>query len=191
MIGPFVEFEKNPVLKPGNGFYSKAVYNPAVIKEGDTFFMFFRAESFQGKLTGRIGLAESKDGFSFKIHPQPVIVPDSKFDKMGCEDPRIVKIGDTFYLTYVSNAGKYRRGNICLATSRDLIHWEKHGTVLEPKSKWCEGQIDLFCLLQKTGVNFSERVLIMWSLKALLWRSHAGFFTTVRLIRSAVLLYGI
>lgn len=151
MVGPFVDFERNPVLKPGKGFYSKAVYNPAVIKEGNTFFMLFRAESLENKLTGRIGLAESKDGFIFKIYPHPVIVPDSEFDRMGCEDPRIVKIGDTFYLTYVGNAGKYKRSNISLATSKDLIHWEKHGSILLPESSWCQGQV-------KAGAILSNKI---------------------------------
>jgi len=45
MIGPFVEYEKNPILKPGSSFYSKAAYNPAVIKENNHYTMFFRGES--------------------------------------------------------------------------------------------------------------------------------------------------
>jgi len=31
MVGPFVDYEGNPVLAPGSDFEAKAVYNPAVI----------------------------------------------------------------------------------------------------------------------------------------------------------------
>jgi predicted GH43/DUF377 family glycosyl hydrolase len=47
----------------------------------------------------------------------------------GVEDPRIVKGGDGRYLlTYTAYDGKTAR--LCLASSRDLITWERHGPVL-------------------------------------------------------------
>jgi predicted GH43/DUF377 family glycosyl hydrolase len=57
--------------------------------------MFYRAETDDG-LTGRIGLAESHDGFHFTCNPEPVLTPDEDFDKGGCEDPRIVKFEETY-----------------------------------------------------------------------------------------------
>lgn len=141
MIGPFVEYEKNPILKPGSGFYSKAAYNPAVIKENNQYNMFFRGESYESSLTGVIGIAKSSDGFNFEIVMEPVIVPDNEYDKFGCEDPRIVKIKEIYYLTYVGNPGKYGRGNICLATSKDLTTWQKHGSILIPTNDWDKGQV--------------------------------------------------
>lgn len=147
MIGPFLDFKKNPVLMPGSGFDSKGAFNPAVIREGDNYLMLYRAESLEDSLTGRIGLARSRDGFRFVKHPEPVIVPDKDFDRFGCEDPRLVKIGDTYYLTYVSNCGRYERGNICLAPSRTLMHWEKHGTTRKPQKDWDRGQVKAGAIL--------------------------------------------
>lgn len=151
VIGPFVDYPKNPILAPGKDFTSKGIFNPTVIKEGREFFMLFRAETDDG-LTGRIGLAMSSDGIHFTIYPKPVIVPSSDFDRFGCEDPRVVKFGDTYFLTYVGNSGGYNVGNICLATSKDLFHWEKHGSVLQPmEGRWDSGQI-------KAGVIVPDKI---------------------------------
>jgi len=147
MIGPFLDFKENPVLMPGSGFDSRGAFNPAVLKEGNDYFMLYRAESLEDGLTGRLGLARSQDGFSFVRHPEPVIVPDKDFDRFGCEDPRLVKIGDTNYLTYVGNCGRYETGNICLATSGDLMHWEKHGPILKPQKDWDRGQVKAGAIL--------------------------------------------
>jgi predicted GH43/DUF377 family glycosyl hydrolase len=140
VIGPFRDYNKNPILKPGSGFDSKGVFNPAVIKEGDNYFMLYRAESLGDSLTGKIGLARSQDGINFVKHPEAVIVPDEGFDRFGCEDPRLVKVGGTYYLTYVGNRGRYETVNICLATSNDLIHWKKHGPIPMLPKGWSQGQ---------------------------------------------------
>jgi len=151
IIGPFVDYPKNPILAPGKGFTSKGVYNPTVIKEGRNFFMLFRAEAGDG-VTGKIGLAKSRDGIQFSLHPKAVLVPSADFDKSGCEDPRVVKFKDTYFLTYVGNSGRYNVGNICLATSKDLLHWKKHGSILQPKKgRWDSGQI-------KAGVILPEKI---------------------------------
>lgn len=149
-IRGFKDYEHNPILKPSEGFYSKGIYNPSVWKEGKRFYMFFRAEAEDG-LTGRIGMAESEDGFHFFCHKEPILSPEDDFDRLGCEDPRIVKIGDTYYLTYVGNSGRYNVSNICIATSKDLMKWEKLGPVKPKNGLWCGGQI-------KAGVIVPERI---------------------------------
>lgn len=133
MIRPFVDSEENPILSPGLGFEAKAVYNPAVMVVNDRFFMLYRAEAGDG-LTGRIGLAESEDGIHFTRHPEPVIVPEHDYEARGCEDPRLVRIEELFWLTYVGNGSG--AGHICLASSKDLLHWKKHGPILQPAHAW-------------------------------------------------------
>lgn len=150
-IGPFIDYPKNPILRPSDGFQSKRLYNPSVLKEGNKFYMFYRAES-EEPLTGRIGFAESEDGFHFICHKEPILSPGDEFDRGGCEDPRIVKLGDTYYLTYVGNSMRYGVSNICLAISKDLIHWEKVGPVLTERPwDWDKGQI-------KAGAIVPERI---------------------------------
>jgi predicted GH43/DUF377 family glycosyl hydrolase len=66
-------------------------------------------------------------------------VPDSPFDQAGCEDPRVVRFGETYYMTYAGNMGGGHDAQ-CLATSPDLIHWQKKGIVLNPQG-WNGGQV--------------------------------------------------
>jgi predicted GH43/DUF377 family glycosyl hydrolase len=89
--------------------------------------MLYRAQDSLG--TSRIGYAESEDGLHFTRHPQPVLSPEEKYEaEGGVEDPRLQKFGDTFYLTYT---GYNRRdAQLCLATSKDLIVWERKGVIV-------------------------------------------------------------
>ena len=77
------------------------------------------------------------------------MVPDRPFDQKGCEDPRLVRFGETYYMTYVGNAGG-DYATQCLATSADLIHWDKKGVVLNPEG-WNKGQV-------KAGVIVPEKI---------------------------------
>jgi predicted GH43/DUF377 family glycosyl hydrolase len=58
------------------------------------------------------------------------MVPEFDYEKHGVEDPRIVKIDDRFYLSYTAYDGTNARG--ALATSEDLVHFEKQGLIVPP-----------------------------------------------------------
>ncbi|MCH8023193.1 MAG: hypothetical protein IIB43_00635, partial [Candidatus Marinimicrobia bacterium] len=126
-----------PIMKPeGTDFESKAVYNPTVIFEDGTINMIYRAEGEETG-TGVLALAFSKDGMNFERYKHnPIIKPEFDYEVFGCEDPRIVKIEETYYLTYVGNDHGRTPGDICLATSRDLRKWEKHGEIIQPAHNW-------------------------------------------------------
>lgn len=85
-----------------------------------------------------IGYAESADGKNFSAREKPFITPDEDYDRYGCEDPRITKFGDTFYITYTALDSpledKSKRPNvrIALATTKDFISIEKHGIIGPP-----------------------------------------------------------
>ena len=119
-----------PILSPSReGFDSRNIYNPAVVKEKDRILMLYRAESEKDNLTGRIGLAISYDGINFFRHPEPVIEPEYLWESAGVEDPRVVKVGKTYYMTYTGYDGKTAR--LCLATSKNILTWKKHGPIFE------------------------------------------------------------
>lgn len=126
--GPFTKYASNPILTPqGDGFESWAVFNPTVITEDGIFYMLYRAEDRKG--VSRIGLAQSEDGINFVRRSEPVLSPTEPYEIWGgCEDPRVVKFGDTYYMTYTAYNGY--RAKLALATSKDLIHWEKHGVII-------------------------------------------------------------
>lgn len=134
-FGLWKRVSTEPILGPtGQGFESAGVFNPAVVKDGGRFVMLYRAQDKYG--TSRLGYATSNDGVHFTRSAQPTFVPKTDYEKDGgVEDPRLVKIAGTWYLTYTG----YNKhdAQLCLATSRDLIHWQRRGILLPAyKGKW-------------------------------------------------------
>jgi predicted GH43/DUF377 family glycosyl hydrolase len=138
-LQPFVKYDGNPILKPeGTTWQSKDIFNPAAWADGDSIWLLYRAEDSTGigrwNGTSRIGLAYTTDGLHFEREPDPVLEPDHDWELPGgCEDPRVVKIGDVFYLTYTGYDGQTAR--LAMASSTNLRSWEKHG-VLFPDRGW-------------------------------------------------------
>jgi predicted GH43/DUF377 family glycosyl hydrolase len=155
---PFGEWKRlnngTPILSPqGEGFESAGLFNPAVVKEGGKFVMLYRAQDKGG--TSRLGYASSSDGVHFTRLPEPVMAPETDYEKGGgIEDPRLVKIEETYYLTYTGYNKK--DAQLCLATSKDLIHWERKGIILPAyKGRWNIGWT-------KSGAILPERINSKW-----------------------------
>jgi predicted GH43/DUF377 family glycosyl hydrolase len=129
---------ETPVLSPqGSGWGSAGTFNPAVVMKDGKFVMLYRAQDANG--TSRLGYAESADGIRFTRREQPVLSPEAPYEKDGgVEDPRIVGIGATYYLTYTGYNKK--DAQLCLATSPDLIHWKRVGVILPAyQGNWNKG----------------------------------------------------
>lgn len=134
----FQRYKRNPIISPdsSNHFESEAAFNPTAVVYDGKVYLLYRAEGLYNEISiSTLCLAISDDGYNFKKHKNnPIIKPTMSEEKRGCEDPRITQIGDTFYLTYTAYDGMYpeRSKNIytALATSKDLINWEKKGIIL-------------------------------------------------------------
>lgn len=148
-LGGFVRPEKaNPIITPNPssqfdcpmqgkkiGWEESDVFNPAATVRDGKICILYRAEDNSatgiGKRTSRIGLAESEDGIHVQRRSTPVLYPDKDNMKEyewpgGCEDPRVAMTEEGVYvMAYTSWNRKVPR--LCIATSRDLIKWEKHG----------------------------------------------------------------
>ncbi len=151
---PFQHWDRlndgNPIMSPkGDGFESAGVFNPAVVKKDGKFVMLYRAQDKGG--TSRLGYAHSTDGIHFIRRSEPVLVPETDYEKDGgVEDPRLVKIGSTYYLTYTGYNKK--DAQLCLATSKDLIHWERKGIIMPAyKGRWNMGW-------PKAGAILNEKI---------------------------------
>jgi predicted GH43/DUF377 family glycosyl hydrolase len=77
--------------------------------------------------------ARSKDGFKFEVEAQPAFSASEPLEAFGVEDPRITRIGDTYWVNYtaVSSAGI----STALASSRDLLSFERHGVIFSPPNR--------------------------------------------------------
>jgi predicted GH43/DUF377 family glycosyl hydrolase len=129
---------EEPIFSPqGNGWESAGTFNPAVVLRDGKVVMLYRSQDGAG--TSRLGYAESADGIHFTRREQPVLTPEVDYEKDGgVEDPRLVKFGDTYYLTYTGYNKK--DAQLCLATSTDLIHWKREGVILPAyKGRWNVG----------------------------------------------------
>ncbi len=134
-FGPWRRASDVPILAPqGRGWESAGTFNPAVAEYNGKFVMLYRAQDAAG--TSRLGYAESTDGIHFTRRAEPVLSPEADYEKDGgVEDPRLQKFGNTFYLTYTGYNKK--DAQLCLATSQDLIHWERKGVILPAyKGNW-------------------------------------------------------
>ena len=137
-FGAWRRVSATPIISPqGDGWESAGTFNPAVVVHDGKIVMLYRAQDKQG--TSRLGYAESKDGLHFARRPEPVFSPEADYEKGGgVEDPRLVKLGETYYLTYTSYNTK--DAQLCLATSKDLVHWERKGVILPAyKGNWNVG----------------------------------------------------
>lgn len=138
----------NPIVRPDttSHFYcpmakrilpweNSDTFNPAATVMNGGIALLYRAEDNTakgiGSRTSRIGYAYSEDGLHFQQHGVPVLFPgDDEFSKMdapgGCEDPRVCMTEDGLYvMTYTS--WNHKTAQLSIATSRDLVHWQKHG----------------------------------------------------------------
>jgi predicted GH43/DUF377 family glycosyl hydrolase len=132
-LGPFTPHARNPILRPrGDTWQATNVYNPAAVVVDELVVLLYRAHGPDG--ISRLGLATSADGFAFDRLDEPVVVPEHDYERQGCEDPRLVKIGHTFFLTYTGFDG--RRAQLCLATSTDLRSWTKQGPLFPDFNTW-------------------------------------------------------
>ena len=120
----------NPVLIPerDNSWEKTAAFNGSVIRDGELTRMVYRAMSSHQihhghpMLLSTIGIADSADGVHFH-NRRRFIKPEKEWEKFGCEDPRITKLGDTYYILYTGLSG-YPPGpdhiKIAVAISSDL-----------------------------------------------------------------------
>jgi predicted GH43/DUF377 family glycosyl hydrolase len=138
--------KENPILEPKkeNWWESGAVFNPGATLFDGKILLFYRAIGEYAHYISRFGLAESEDGIHFKRqNEEPIFVGEKSWEVGAVEDPRIAKIGDDYYITYVCleipprfkpSAGHRKKifPKTALAKTRDFKNFEKLG-VITPK----------------------------------------------------------
>ena len=148
VIGDFVRPEGvNPIIKSTDVEFMDPMsetmlkweesdtFNPAATVKDGEIIVLYRAEDNSaqgiGRRTSRIGYASSKDGVTMNRKTEPVLYPDNDNSKDiewpgGIEDPRVVQLEDGTYAMHYT-AWNRQIPRLAVATSKDLIKWEKHG----------------------------------------------------------------
>ncbi len=125
--GLLKKLKDNPILKPISDHFweSRATFNPAALYEKGKVHIVYRAIGDHD--ISVLGYASSSDGRNIEErHPEPIFAPKSHLGAPtpyvqqapslspytsggggygGCEDPRLTKIGDKIYMTYVAYDG--------------------------------------------------------------------------------------
>lgn len=145
-IGPVTKYPWNPVLAPtpgawDQGHFSGGVHNGSIIVKDNLFYYVYRGErpidipqTSPVDYICDIGVAISEDGIHFRKDTR-----HSPFFRKGedrrysYEDVNIVRYDDTYYLFcnqwLWGKTTDYKVNGIFLATSKDLLNWEKVGIV--------------------------------------------------------------
>jgi len=108
-------YEGNPILSPNpaNGWESAVTANPGAWYDEETrqVKMLYRASAADQEHKVYLGLAVSDDGYTFRrVSDRPALAPSEGFDAGCVEDPRIVKMGEWYFIVYASRpfpAGQY------------------------------------------------------------------------------------
>jgi len=103
----FKEYANNPILSPNpaNNWESAYLYKLSAIVIDDKVWRLYRAQN--STKTSSIGLAWSDDGYNFTRYTNLVLTGTESYEaKGGVEDPRVIRVNGTFYMTYTGFDGK-------------------------------------------------------------------------------------
>jgi len=126
-------YSGNPILTKDDVPYEvTTVHNAGAVKYGDKYILLFRSHLHNGRSI--IGLAESDDGYHFKVRIEPFMIPSNDgefklYEEHGVEDPRITYIDGEYLITYSAYS---RYGvRIGLAKTRDFKELERVALITE------------------------------------------------------------
>lgn len=130
----FKRHEKNPILKPvkTHDWESRCVFNCAAYYNKGIHIVY-RGMGFDQ--ISHFGYAYSKDGYNIeKRLEKPIYSPQDKYETRGVEDPRIVMMNDTVYMTYAGFDGK--GASVCMASLpldkfiKNEWDWKRYSCIL-------------------------------------------------------------
>ncbi len=126
-------YKGNPILTKEDIPYPVAtVHNAGMTKYNGKYIMLFRSHLTNERSI--LGLAESEDGFKFRVNKEPFLTPATngifkKYEEYGVEDPRITLIENTYLITYSAYS---RHGvRIGLAKTYDFKKIERLSLITE------------------------------------------------------------
>jgi beta-1,4-mannooligosaccharide/beta-1,4-mannosyl-N-acetylglucosamine phosphorylase len=125
----FKRYDGNPIITARAVSGANSIFNSAVVKFQKGYAGIFRVDGHN--LSASLHQGFSKDGITWKIGPHPVKMT-TKYDinpTSGGYDPRVVKIGEKFYITWCTGDNG---ASIGLAETSDFKSFRKLEHPLPP-----------------------------------------------------------
>lgn len=153
-VGPFERDDRLTFRRPaewsdptGIGWRSGSLFNPSLLPEGPLLHLYYRASPRMETLDSRIGHAvfDSRTGEWQDDVANPLVYPTLGNEAWGCEDPKVYRGPDGYFLAYngawgVTDDQRSEYGSdlfsgdvgcdINLMYSADLRVWEKLGSIV-------------------------------------------------------------
>ena len=155
-LGRGVKYDRNPILLAPDPTHH--ICHPQIVVRSDKLHLFYLHYDEQRPPAARLALATSRDGLRWERYGgNPILAPTpGAWDSWRTGYHSIVETSGHYHL-YYSGVRKEDRGGwygIGLATSTDLMHWEKHpgNPVLEPTGTGFESlQTQVPCVIIDRG----------------------------------------
>jgi predicted GH43/DUF377 family glycosyl hydrolase len=122
-------YHGNPILVPipDHDWENRTVFNCGVAQEDGKVILIYRAQGMANNVS-RLGYASSSDGFTFSRLDHSVFEPKDETETKGVEDPRLTKLGDTWYMLYT--AWSPLGIQVAMGSTCGFSIWRRHGIVL-------------------------------------------------------------
>jgi predicted GH43/DUF377 family glycosyl hydrolase len=176
--GKLSRFAENPVIKAiaEHQWESKYVFNPGAIRLNGKVYILYRACG-EDEIS-RIGLAISSDGLHIEERlDSPIFEPVEDWEKKGCEDPRLVLIGERIHMLYTAYSSVAAQIACTSIRLKDFLNrrwsrWEKRGLAFpgfEDKDatlfpQTFNGRYVMYHRIEPSiWISFSERLGCPWS----------------------------
>lgn len=139
-----VRAKENPILTPTNiAWENWLIFNAGSFIKDDKVHLLYRAMSTSDPISW-LGLAISEDGIHFERNPNPVFTGgELTLGKLGAEDPRVVKIDETFYIAYTAVSRRVggelnpnwkeqqdKKPQIALSSTKDFINFKNYDVII-------------------------------------------------------------
>lgn len=137
---------QNPILRPTKQIWeNKWVYNCAATVFEDKICLIYRAQGDDN--ISRLGMARLSDEVTVSDRsPTPIFEPDpeSEYEYLGVEDPRITKIGNNYYIVYTAAShypaivapknharSPHWRVRVSMVRTRDFHSFTRYGVIVD------------------------------------------------------------
>jgi predicted GH43/DUF377 family glycosyl hydrolase len=123
----------HPRWSPERGYVIDWVENQHVVPVDPRVTRHVKTGLVRLTFISHLRVVYSHDGRTIDANAGPLFLPADEMEEFGLEDPRITRLGDRFYITYVAVS---RHGPAtALASTTDFKTLERHGVVFCPENK--------------------------------------------------------